>query len=235
MIRVAKGLFIIADGQQKAAGDILDMDTALRKIELLQRQLKALNSAAVQARALEADIASQQAMFAERFRELNEMIHFHGPKGVAFTSGEYMLLAAADNIAVNVGGDISTGSMGNTTLLAGESIGMFAHTGKLSLVSAEGPVQFQAQNGSMHLSAEQKVSISSLSEILIARKKRVTLIGGGSYLKIDAAGIEYGTRGTYTRYAKRTVTAGPVTVPVEFPSQPEPGDPVLSPDEHLFS
>ncbi|MCW4782289.1 type VI secretion system Vgr family protein [Enterobacter chuandaensis] len=235
VIRVAKGLFITADGQQKAVGDILDMDTALREIELLQQQLRALNSAAVQARALEADITSQQAMFAERFRELEEMIHFHGPEGVAFTSGEHMQLTAAGNIAMNAGGDISTGSMGNTTLLAGESLGLFAHTGKLSLISAEGPVQVQAQNGAMHISAEQKLSILSMSEILFAGKKRVTLIGGGSYLKIDPAGIEYGTTNTYTRYAKRTVTAGPATVPVEFPSHPEPGEPVISPDDHLFS
>lgn len=218
VIRVAKGLFITADGQHKAVGDVLDMDTALREIELLQQQLKALNSAAVQARALEADIASQQAMFAERFRELEEMIHFHGPEGVAFTSGEHMQLAAADNIAMNAGGDISTGSIGNTTLLAGESIGMFAHTGKLSVVSAEGPVQFQAQNGSMRLSAEQKVSISSLSEILFQGKKRITLIGGGSYLKIEAGKIEYGTTGTYTRKVKRFGLCAPAVMPLDLPA-----------------
>lgn len=235
VIRVAKGLFITADGQHKAVGDVLEMDTALSEIELCQEQIKALSLAAAQAQALEADIASQQAMFAERFRELEEMIHFHGPEGVAFTSGEHMQLAAADNIAMNAGGDISTGSMGNTSLLAGESLGMFAHTGKLSLISAEGPVQVQAQNGAMHISAEQKLSIASMSEILFAGKKRVTLIGGGSYVRIDAGGIEYGTMNTYTRYAKRTVTAGPATVPVEFPSHPEPGEPVLSPDDHLFS
>jgi type VI secretion system secreted protein VgrG len=30
--------------------------------------------------------------------------------------------------------------MENTTLLAGKKIGLFAHTGKLSLISNEGPV-----------------------------------------------------------------------------------------------
>jgi type VI secretion system secreted protein VgrG len=218
VIRVAKGLFITADGQQKAVGDILDMDTALREIERLQQQLKALNSAAVQARALEADIASQQAMFAERFRELEEMIHFHGPEGVAFTSGEHMQLAATDNIAVNAGGDISTGSMGNTALLAGESIGLFAHTGKLSLISAEGPVQVQAQNGAMHISAEQKLSITSLSEILFQGKKRITLVGGSSYLKIEAGKIEYGTTGTYTRKVKRFGLCVPAVMPLDLPA-----------------
>ena len=218
VIRVAKGLFITADGQHKAVGDVLEMDTALREIELLQQQLKALSLAAAQAQALEADIASQQAMFADRFRDLHEMIHFHGPEGVAFTSGEHMQLAAADNIAMNAGGDISTGAMGNTTLLAGESLGMFAHTGKLSLISAEGPVQVQAQNGAMHISAEQKLSIASMSEILFQGKKRITLIGGGSYLKIEAGKIEYGTTGTYTRKVKRFGLCAPAVMPLDLPA-----------------
>lgn len=218
VIRVAKGLLVTADGQTKAAGDVLDMDTALHEIELCQQQIKALSLAAAQAQALEADIASQQAMFAERFRELEEMIHFHGPEGVAFTSGEHMQLAAADNIAMNAGGDISCGSMGNTTLLAGESLGMFAHTGKLSLISGEGPVQIQAQNGAMHISAEQKLSIASMSEILFQGKKRITLIGGGSYLKIEAGKIEYGTMGTYTRKVKRFGLCAPAVMPLDLPA-----------------
>ncbi|AFJ48669.1 type VI secretion system Vgr family protein [Shimwellia blattae] len=218
VIRVSKGLLVTADGQTKAAGDVLDMDTALHEIELCQQQIKALSLAAAQVQALEADIASQQAMFAERFRDLHEMIHFHGPEGVAFTSGEHMQLAAAGNIAMNAGGDISSGSVGNTTLLAGESLGMFAHTGKLSLISGEGPVQVQAQNGAMHISAEQRLSIASMSEILFQGKKRITLIGGGSYLKIEAGKIEYGTMGTYTRKVKRFGLCAPAVMPLDLPA-----------------
>lgn len=120
MIWVAKGLFVTAEGQAKAAGDVLDRDTALREIEICQNQLQALAAAAEQAQALEADIASLIAMFDKRLKPLNEMIHFYGPEGMAFTSGEHMQLAAAKNIAMNAGGNISTDSMGNTALLAGK-------------------------------------------------------------------------------------------------------------------
>jgi len=50
---------------------------------------------------------------------------------------------AARNIVMNASGNISTGSMENTTLLAGKKIGLFAHTGKLSLISNEGPVDIK--------------------------------------------------------------------------------------------
>jgi len=213
VIRVAKGLFITADGQQKAAGEVLDMETALKEIEVCRQQLKALAVAAEQAQALEADIAGQTAMFNQRLKPLNGMIHFHGPQGVAFTSGEHMQLTADKNVAINAGGDFSSGSPGNTAILAGEQIGLFARTGPLTLNASEGPVQIQAQNGAMHLSAEQKLSLISAGDMLFAGKKKVTLIGGGSYLIIEGGKIEYGTDTTYTRKIKRSVTTGVATQP----------------------
>ncbi|MFE4111818.1 type VI secretion system Vgr family protein [Kosakonia sp. YIM B13611] len=215
VIRVAKGLFITADGQQKAAGEVLDMETALKEIDVCQQQLKGLAAAAEQTQALEADIASQKAMFDQRLKPLNEMIHFHGPQGVAFTSGEHMQLTAGQNVAMNAGGDFNSGAMGNTAILAGERVGLFARTGSLTLNVSEGPVQIQAQNGAMHLSAEQKLSLISASDMLFAGKKKVTLIGGGSYLIIEDGKIEYGTDTTYTRKIKRTATSGPATLPFQ--------------------
>ncbi|MDK9605823.1 type VI secretion system Vgr family protein [Lelliottia wanjuensis] len=204
VIRVSKGLFITADSQQKAAGEVLDMATALNEIEICQQQLKALVAAAEQAQALEADIASQLEMFYQRLKPLNEMIHFHGPQGVAFSSGEHMQMTAVQNVAINAGGDYNCGAMGNIAILAGESVGLFARSGSLTLNASEGPVQIQAQNGAIHLSAEQKLSLISMGDMLFAGKKKVTLIGGGSYLMLQAGKLEYGTSSTYTRKIKRT-------------------------------
>uniref|UniRef100_UPI000480C3A5 DUF2345 domain-containing protein n=1 Tax=Enterobacter cloacae TaxID=550 RepID=UPI000480C3A5 len=93
-------------------------------------------------------------------------------------------------------------------------------TGSLTLNASEGPVQIQAQNGEMHLSAEQKLSLISASDMLFAGKKKVTLIGGGSYLKIEGGKIEYGTNTTYTRKIKRTTTTGSASQDVQFYSFP---------------
>lgn len=224
VIRVAKGLFVTADGQTKAQGDVLDMATALKEIDGCQQQLKALAAAAEQAQALEADIASQQAMFSQRLKPLNEMIHFHGPQSVAFTSGEHVQLTASQNIALDASGDISSGAMGNTAILAGETVGLFARTGSLTLNASEGPVQMQAQNGEMHISAEQKLNLISASDMLFAGKKRVTLIGGGSYLRIEGGKIEYGTETVYTRKIKRTTTTDCASQDIKLGSFPVASD-----------
>ncbi|HCQ7639711.1 TPA: type VI secretion system tip protein VgrG [Enterobacter hormaechei] len=220
VIRVAKGLFVTADGQQKAAGGVLEMSTALREIDVCLKQLQQLEMAAEQAQALKADIDSQIQMFEQRLKPLNETLLFSAPEGVAVTSGEHMQMTATKNVAVNAGGDISAGVMGNMTALAGEELGLFARTGQLSLKASEGPVDMQAQNGRMQLFAEKKLTLSSASDITFAGKKRITLIGGGSYLRLEAGKVEYGTTATYLRRVRRTMKTGPASLPLNLPLMP---------------
>ncbi|MCQ5878221.1 type VI secretion system tip protein VgrG [Escherichia coli] len=216
-LRAGKGLFVAADVQAKAQGEALDMDAALKEINRLNLQLQQLENAAERAQALKADIDSQIQMFEQRLKPLNEALVFSAPEGMALTSGEDMQLAAGQNLAVNAGGDICIGTMGNLTALAGEKLGLFARTGQLSLKSGEGAVDVQAQNGSMRLFAEKKLTLSSASDISLAGKKRITLIGGGSYLRLEAGKVEYGTTATCMRRVKRTMTAAAQSMPMAFP------------------
>ncbi|EFC8798120.1 type VI secretion system tip protein VgrG [Escherichia coli] len=211
-LRAGKGLFVAADAQAKAQGEALDIDAALKEIDRLNLQLQQLEIAAERAQALKADIDSQIQMFEQRLKPLNEAVLFSAPEGMALTSGEDMQMSAARNVAVNAGGDISTGTMGNLTALAGERLGLFARTGQLSVKSGEGPVDVQAQNGSMQLFAEKKLTLSSASDISFAGKKRITLIGGGSYLRLEAGKVEYGTMASYMRKVKRTMVAAAMSI-----------------------
>ncbi|HBQ3962243.1 TPA: type VI secretion system tip protein VgrG [Klebsiella pneumoniae] len=214
-IRAGKGLFVSADAQAKAQGEALDRDAALKEIDRLNQQLQQLEMAAEQAQALKADVDSQIEMFEQRLKPLNEVVLFSAPEGMALTSGEHLQMSAVKNVALNAGGNISTDVMGNMTALAGERLGLFARTGQLSLKSGEGPAEVQAQNASMRLFAEKKLTLSSASDISFAGKKRITLIGGGSYLRLEAGKVEYGTTATYIRKVKRTMAAAAASIPVK--------------------
>lgn len=219
-IRAGKGLFVSADAQPKAQGEALDRDAALKEIDRLNQQLQQLEIAAEQAQALKADVDSQIKMFEQRLKPLNEALLMSAPEGMALTSGEHLQMTAAKNVAINAGGDISAGVMGNMTALAGEKLGLFAREGQLSLKASEGPVDVQAQNASLRLFAEQKLTLSSASDISFAGKKRITLIGGGSYLRLEAGKVEYGTTAMYLRRTKRTMAAAPATMPLPIPLLP---------------
>ncbi len=219
-IRAGKGLFVSADAQAKAQGEALDRNAALKEIDRLNQQLQQLEIAAEQAQALKADVDSQIAMFEQRLKPLNEALLISAPEGMALTSGEHLQMTATKNVAINAGGDISAGVMGNMTALAGERLGLFARTGQLSLKSGEGPAEVQAQNASLRLFAEKKLTLSSASDISFAGKKRITLIGGGSYLRLEAGKVEYGTTATYIRKVKRTMFAGANSTPTPSISIP---------------
>ncbi|MBX4705751.1 type VI secretion system Vgr family protein [Klebsiella pneumoniae] len=219
-IRAGKGLFVSADAQ----GEALDRNAALKEIDRLNQQLQQLEMAAEQAQALKADVDSQIAMFEQRLKPLNEALLISAPEGMALTSGEHLQMTATKNVAINAGGDISAGVMGNMTALAGEKLGLFARTGQLSVKSGEGPVEVQAQNASLRLFAEKKLTLSSANDISFAGKKRITLIGGGSYLKLEAGKVEYGTTATYIRKVKRTMAAGSNSQAPELPFLPGLGD-----------
>ena len=219
-IRAGKGLFVSADAQAKAQGEALDRDAALKEIDRLNQQLQQLEMAAEQALALKADVDSQIEMFEQRLKPLNEAVLFSAPEGMALTSGEHLQMTATKNVAINAGGDISAGVMGNMTALAGEKLGLFARTGQLSVKSGEGAVEVQAQNASLRLFAEKKLTLSSASDISFAGKKRITLIGGGSYLRLEAGKVEYGTTATYIRKVKRTMFAGANSTPTPSISIP---------------
>ncbi|VTN57765.1 ImpA family type VI secretion-associated protein [Klebsiella pneumoniae] len=122
-IRAGKGLFVSADAQAKAQGEALDRDAALKEIDRLNQQLQQLEMAAEQALALKADVDSQIEMFEQRLKPLNEAVLFSAPEGMALTSGEHLQMTATKNVAINAGGDISAGVMGNMTALAGEKLG----------------------------------------------------------------------------------------------------------------
>lgn len=219
-LRAGKGLFVSADAQAKAQGEALDMDAALKEIDQLNQHLQQLEMAAEKAQALKADVDSQIQMFEQRLKPLNEAMLFSAPEGMALTSGEHLQMAATKNVAINAGGDISIGTMGNLTALVGVKLGLFARSGQLSLKSGEGPVDMRAQNASMRLFAEKKLTLSSASDISLAGKKRITLIGGGSYLKLGAGKVEYGTTATYLRKVKRTMAAGADSVDIKMPVMP---------------
>ncbi|EAR5803748.1 type VI secretion system tip protein VgrG [Salmonella enterica] len=217
-LRAGKGLFVSADAQAKAQGEVLDMSAALEEIDRLNQQLQQLEIAAEQAQALKADVDSQIRMFEQRLKPLSEALLMSAPEGMALTSGEHLQMTATKNVAMNAGGNFSAGVMGNLTALAGEKLGLFARTGQLSLKVSEGPVEVQAQNASMRLFAEKKLTMSSASDISFAGKKRITLIGGGSYLRLEAGKVEYGTTATYMRKVKRTMAAGANSIDVDIPS-----------------
>ncbi|KTT27412.1 hypothetical protein NS331_02080 [Pseudacidovorax intermedius] len=88
--------------------------------------------------------------------------------------------------------------------------------GGLKWIASRGPVQVQAHQGEVVLVAHKDVRITSVEgRIRIQAKKKVVLIGGGSYTEWSAEGIRHGTAGSWQEHAAMHAQVGPMSRPVE--------------------
>ncbi|MCX8617916.1 DUF2345 domain-containing protein, partial [Gilliamella sp. B2923] len=82
----------------------------------------------------------------------------------------------------------------NITVSSGEAIGLFAHKSGMKVFANQGDINLQAQNANLNMAAKQDIHIDSVDgKLTITASKELTLICGGSYIKISSKGIELGT------------------------------------------
>ena len=80
----------------------------------------------------------------------------------------------------------------------------------LKLHAASGKVSAQAQSGPLKITADQTVTVASITKsITIAAKKHVLLTAGGAYLKIQGGNIEIHGPGAMAFKASMRELAGP--------------------------
>lgn len=197
--RAKKGIFISADAQDKAQGQVREMAPAMAILDGAQSQMKSLSTDAQTANADPADLSSQIALLQQSVKDLTQAaILLSAPKGVAIASGEHLQLAASKNLIANAGNHADIGVVKNMFIGVGQALSVFVRKAGIKLFANKGAISVQAQNDLMELLAQKSIEITSTEdEIKITAKKKITLNGGGSYIRLDACGIEAGTPGEY--------------------------------------
>ncbi|NWC64896.1 type VI secretion system Vgr family protein [Cedecea sp. P7760] len=194
-IRAQKGIFISADGQAKAQGDVLEMGAALARLSAALVEMESLAASAQQARALAADVSRQQKLLKENIEQLQaEVILGSAPKGMALVSGEDMQLSAGDNLMLTAGRQLDVGAQKNVTLSAGKQLSLYSREGA-KLFSSHNDIDIQAQGGNITTWSTQDTHISSGKKLVVTAQDELTLICGGGYIKIKGGNIEIGGPG----------------------------------------
>ena len=198
-VRAKKGIFISADAQDKAQGQVREMAPAMAILDGAQSQMQSLSTDAQTTNADPADLSSQIALLQQSVKDLTQAaILLSAPKGVAIASGEHLQLAASKNLIANAGNHADIGVVKNMFIGVGQALSVFVRKAGIKLFANKGAVSVQAQNDLMELLAQKSIEITSTEdEIKITAKKKITLNGGGSYIRLDACGIEAGTPGEY--------------------------------------
>ncbi|MBK2401425.1 type VI secretion system tip protein VgrG [Enterobacter hormaechei] len=194
-IRAQKGIFISADGQAKAQGQVLDMEPALARLSAALVEMESLAACAQQAQALAADVGRQQKLLKQKIEQLHEeVILGSAPKGMALVSGEDMQLSASDNMTLTAGKQLDVGAQNDFTLAAGKQLSLYSREGA-KLFSSQNDIDIQAQGGNITTWSTQDTHVSSGRKMVITAQDELTLICGGGYIKINGGNVEIGGPG----------------------------------------
>ncbi len=194
-IRAQKGIFISADGQAQAQGQVLAMEPALALLSAALLEMESLAASALQAQALAADVSRQQKLLKQKIEQLHgEVILGSAPKGIALVSGEDMQFSASDNLTLTAGKQLDVGAHKDFTMAVGKQLSLFSRGG-VKLFSSQNDIDIQAQGGNITTWSTEDTHISSGRKMVITAQDELTLICGGGYIKITGGNVEIGGSG----------------------------------------
>ncbi|WP_434706984.1 type VI secretion system Vgr family protein [Pseudomonas sp. D4-18] len=222
-LRAGKGVFISADEQTQAKGDVLDMSAAADRLQQAVDQLDSLSSDAQASQAEPADVQAQLALLRQDLEQLKtSVLLLSAPQGIAVTSGKHLQMAAQHNLMLNAGGQADLSVVRRLFIGVGQGLSLFVRKLGIKLIANQGPVVVQAQNDSLELMARHGLDITSTEdEIRIVAKKKITLNAGGSYITLDEAVIESGTLGDFiVKSANFDYVQGAASIKASHPDYP---------------
>lgn len=221
-IRGGAGVFITADKQPQAGGEMLEMQDTMDRLKQSGDLMDSLSRDAQAAKADPAQVEVQLAFMREQIEKLSKAVAvLSAPQGVAVNSGKHLQLAARQNLMFSAGADTDIGVMKRLFVGVGEGLSLFVRKIGMKLIANQGPVTLQAQNDQMQLLARKELEITSTEdEIHIVAKKKIILNAGGSYLTIDACKIEHGTSGDFNVKSADFDYSGPAKMDASHPEYP---------------
>ncbi|PXV90066.1 type VI secretion system Vgr family protein [Gilliamella apicola] len=193
-IAANKGLYLTSQTEPKAQGKQLDMQAAITQLENALSIAKALQNAATASEANCADTDSQEQLKTTLTQLAQSGILAYAQEGIALTSPENIQLSTSNSVSVTSENQTDINALKNITVSSGESIGLFAHKSGMKVFANQGDVEVQAQNANLNMAAKQDIKIDSVDgKLTVTASKELTLMCGGSYIKLSSTGIELGT------------------------------------------
>ncbi|BFI58517.1 type IV secretion protein Rhs [Yersinia pseudotuberculosis] len=222
VLRAEKGLFITADGQAKAQGQVLEMAAALETLQQAQGLAKSLSDAVKTAQAELAQIDAQKSLLESSLKDLQQsVLLMSAPDGIAQVSPQNIQISTGSNFIQTSAENSDFSVFKKFTVAAGEIISLFAKTLGIKIFANKGKVEIQAQGDAMALTSLKDMKIiSKEDEVYIQAGKKITLACGQTALVIDGSGVTIMTPGemnikcaSFSQQGAQSYQVTPLTLP----------------------
>ncbi|UHG95549.1 type VI secretion system Vgr family protein [Pseudomonas sp. 7-41] len=188
-IRAGKGLFISADIQAKASGDVLTMAPATDLVAGATQQIADWQAIAQSHRSRKPAIDGLQ-QFQDHAKDLNaSAILLSAPKGIGAVTPESLLLKSGEAMYVQSNDEINLAAAQRLSVHANQAISLLAQQEGMRLVSGKGPLEIESHNDVLNLIAQQDITLQTVQgHLQLTAKNGITLACGGGYIRITPGG-----------------------------------------------
>jgi type VI secretion system secreted protein VgrG len=185
-IRAGKGLFISADEQTKAMGDVRAMAPATSQVQGAKQQIADWQEIAQAHHSRQPAIEGLQ-QFQTDAKDLNgAAILLSAPKGIGAVTPASLLLKSGDALYLQSSDEINLAAAQRLTAHANQGISLLAQQEGMRLVSGKGPLEIESHSDLLNLIAQQDITMQSVQgELRLMAKNGITFGSGEASIRIS--------------------------------------------------
>ncbi|MCS2164179.1 type VI secretion system Vgr family protein [Scandinavium manionii] len=188
-IRAQKGLFITADGQAKAQGQVLEMGAAISLLKGALNQVTGWGTITQTHHNFSPDADSLRE-FVNGASNLKEAaLLMAAPKGIAAVTPDTALMHSGKGLYLQSLGEVNIATAQRHSVNASKAISLLSQQEGIRLVSAKGPLEVESHADTLSLTSLKDVTVQSTQgHLQLTAKNGITLACGGAYIKLTPQG-----------------------------------------------
>nr|WP_232811263.1 type VI secretion system Vgr family protein [Serratia proteamaculans] len=188
-IRAQKGIFISADGQAKAQGQVLEMQPAVSLLKGAVNQITEWGSITQTHHNFSPD-TDALGVLVNGASELKEAaLLMSAPKGIAAVTPETTLLHSGKGLYLQSLGEVNIAAAQRYSVNASKAISLLAKDEGMRLVSAKGPLTVVSHADTLSLTSLKDITVQSTQgHLQLTAKNGITIGCGGAYIRLTPQG-----------------------------------------------
>ncbi|HBQ1924755.1 TPA: type VI secretion system tip protein VgrG [Klebsiella pneumoniae] len=188
-IRAQKGIFISADGQVQAQGQVLAMEPAVSLLKGAVNQVTEWGSITQTHHNVIPDTGPLSALTTGASDLKQPTLLMSAPQGIAAVTPETTLLHSGKGLYLQSLGEVNITTAQRCSLNASQAISLLAQQEGMRLVSAKGPLQVESHGDILSLTALKDINVQSTQgHLQLTAKNGITLGCGGAYIRLTPQG-----------------------------------------------
>ena len=188
-IRSGKGIFISADEQPRAGGQVLAMQAAESLLKGAVNQMEEWAETAQSHHNLAPEHKSLRRLREDATQLKAPALLLSAPNGIGAVSPQTILLASAQALYLQSSGEVSLASEDRLHANSRHAMSLLAQEEGMRLVSGKGPLNLESHADTLSLIAQKDVTVQSTQgHLQITAKQGITLASGGAYIRLSPDG-----------------------------------------------